>query len=416
MTGALPKKPLPLELPHLPPPKYQRARKGSASTDQDSIAERHVPGESTLAFDAGARKRFRPLPAKGKPIERASLDRLSKEARSALSAYSKLIAGSLQTQLLPPLFVLREAVYSCRLEGACVEIEDVLKAEAKLPAPRAHPWLKQGISKAQHCAKAIQAVMQQAAERPLNGDFAKDLYRRHFLDFADNCSNSLDFVDSWRRFSAAAPHPSGGWGEQHRHRQKESDALMRLAALYAESDISPPFLRHSGYVMRVLVPLSLHSHGLLAYPLFCLSEYFANHREEYEDSLITLARDGDGSHWCQFFLRGLRDQALRDQKRAERITELYKKKQRIALQLPRSRFNQKILDAFFCRPIFSHKMLKGDTGLHWQSLDRFYRYCFIKNIITPLHPPPLAESRRAKSPVYLVNGLMEAAFGEGDGD
>ena len=412
MTGAHPKKPLPLELPHFLPPKYQTACKGSASIDRDSISERHLSSEAPSAFADAAQKRFRPFPARCKPIERERLNRLSEEARSALSAYSKLIAGSLPTQLLPPLFVLREAVYSCRIEGACVEVEDVLRAEAKLPVPRAHPWLKQDIGRAQRCVKAIRAVMQETDKQPLSGDFAKDLHRRHFLDLSDSSSNSHGFVRSWRGFSAVA---SGDFWGRHLHRPKEPDALMQLASLYAEGDISPPFTRNSGYAMRMLVPLSLHSQGLLAYPLFCLSEYFANQREEYEDSLITQTRGGDGSHWCQFFLRGLRDQARQDQARAERIIELYKRKQHLALQLPRSRFNQRILDAFFCRPIFSHKMLKEDTGIHWQSLDRFYRYCFIKSIITPLHPPPLAESKRAKSPVYLVNGLMEAAFGDGGG-
>ena len=405
MARTRPKKSLLLELPHFQPPKHPSAYPGAR--------EGYTSSESASAFAAEAQKRFRPSPAKCKPIKRESLDRLSQEARAALVAYSELIAGSLQAQLLPPLFILREAVYSCRLEGACVEVEDVLRAEARLPEPRAHPWLKQDISKARQCVKAIQAAMQKATEKALSADLAEDLHRCHFLDLADSPSNSHGFVRSWRGFPAAATHRSGDFWQRHLHQQQEPDVLRQLAAFYAEGDISPPFVRNSGYTLRMLLPLSLHRYGFLAYPLFCLSEYFASHSEEYEDSLVILARDGDSSHWCQFFLRSLRDQARRDQARAEGITELYKRKQQIALQLPRSRFSQKILDAFFRRPIFSHKMLKEDTGIHWQSLDRFYRYCFIKDIITPLHPSPLAKPRRAKSPVYRVNGLMEAAFGDG---
>ena len=409
MTKTRPKKPLLLELPHFKPPKYQAARKAFTQMKQESISE-----ES--AFDEIGLRGSPSSPAEYKPVKRESLARLSREARSALSAYSEVIAGSLESHLLPPLFVLREAVYSCRVEGACVEIEDVLRAEARLPAPRAHPWLKQDIGKAQHCAKAIQAVIQRSGEQPLSGDFVRDMHRRHFLDLDDGPSSGHIFAVNWRCFPAAAPHDGGDLWQRHLHRPQEHDVLLQLAALYAEGEISPPFVRNSGYTLRMLVPLSLYNQGLLSHPLFCLSEYFAEHREEYEHTLVIQARDGDGSHWCRFFLRGLRDQARRDQARAERIVELYKRKQYVALQLPRSKFGQRILDAFFCRPIFSHKMLSEDTGIHWQSLDRFYRYCFIKSIITPLHPPNQAKPRKAKSPVYRVNGLMEAAFGDGPDD
>ncbi len=408
MNGARQKRSSSIELPHYRPPRYKPAHKASDLRKRDSVSE-----GSALNPEVRKLEFLQSNPAKRAPIGRESLDRLSREARAALSAYSRVIAGSLESQLLPPLFVLREAVCSCWLEGACVQVEDVLRVEAGLLTPLPHPWYKQDTGKAQHCVQAIQATMERATEQPWGGDFAKDLHRRHFLDISDRPSSSHSFIKNWLIFPTAAHRQGEDFWQRHFSRPEEPDLLMRLAALCAEGDISPPFVRNSGYTLRMLVILSLYRHGLLAHPLFCLSEYLADHPEEYQDSLVIQARDGDGSHWRQFFLRGLRDQARRDQARAERIVELYRRKQYIAMQLPRSRFGQQILDAFFRRPIFSHKMLKEDTGLHWQSLDRFYRYCFIKSIIAPMHPPSDARPRKPKSPVYRVNGLMEAAFGDG---
>ena len=59
----------------------------------------------------------------------------------------------------------------------------------------------------------------------------------------------------------------------------------------------------------MLIPLFLHSGGVLYAPSFYLSEYFDANREEYIISLENLSRKDDWQGWVEFFLRAISEQA-----------------------------------------------------------------------------------------------------------
>ena len=86
-------------------------------------------------------------------------------------------------------------------------------------------------------------------------------------------------------------------------------AMIQPAVLHAELEAIHPFLDGNGRLGQLIIPLFLKSKGLLSPPNFYLSEYLESHRDEYDDGLLAVSRDGDWTGWCGFFLRAIIKQA-----------------------------------------------------------------------------------------------------------
>lgn len=85
------------------------------------------------------------------------------------------------------------------------------------------------------------------------------------------------------------------------------DRLIQLAIVHAEFEAIYPFLDGNGRLGRLIIPLFLHSHGLLSRPSFYLSEYLEEHRDEYYDRLLSISEHGDWTGWvASFYARGRR--------------------------------------------------------------------------------------------------------------
>ena len=70
------------------------------------------------------------------------------------------------------------------------------------------------------------------------------------------------------------------------------DRLVQLAIVHAEFEAIHPFLDGNGRLGRLMIPLFLFSHGLLAQPNFYMSEFLEQNRDEYYERLLaTSARD-----------------------------------------------------------------------------------------------------------------------------
>ena len=59
------------------------------------------------------------------------------------------------------------------------------------------------------------------------------------------------------------------------------DRLVQLAIVHAEFESIHPFLDGNGRIGRLIIPLFLHTHGLLSRQNFYLSEYLEANRDEY---------------------------------------------------------------------------------------------------------------------------------------
>ena len=123
----------------------------------------------------------------------------------------------------------------------------------------------------------------------------------------------------------APEHLQSGMDEWERYlgSTTEPDTLIQLAILHVEFEALHPFKDGNGRLGRMLIPLFLFQRKLLTSPDFYMSGYLEANREEYQERLRAVSRDGDWTGWCAFFLQGIREQAAENERKARAILSLY---------------------------------------------------------------------------------------------
>ncbi len=84
-----------------------------------------------------------------------------------------------------------------------------------------------------------------------------------------------------------------------------------------------------------------------------MSGYLEANREEYQERLRAVSRDGDWTAWCAFFLQGVRDQAAENERKARDILSLYNRVKSQVADLTHSQHSIKAVDFIFQTPMFS---------------------------------------------------------------
>jgi hypothetical protein len=109
--------------------------------------------------------------------------------------------------------------------------------------------------------------------------------------------------------------------------------------------------------------LFLHEKKLLARPIFYMSAYLEEHRNEYIARLRALGTKADAwNQWIAFFLQALDEQARANTEKARAIIDLYEKLKARVLDLTHSQFAVPILDQIFERPLFQSSDVKFTDG------------------------------------------------------
>ena len=151
---------------------------------------------------------------------------------------------------------------------------------------------------------------------------------------------------------------------------KDQEILIQTAIMHAQFEIIHPFSDGNGRTGRILIPLFLWWKGLISAPMFYISEYFDNNRDQYTGNLHRITSEHDWETWILFFLDAVHIQAKRNNDKAGQVLDLYKETRDKFVEITKSPYAMKVLDALFAVPIFKTAEFIKFSGLENKSAHR----------------------------------------------
>ncbi len=309
-------------------------------------------------------------PAVPKKLPRTGLDweRLIPQigaANRALAHYDGVLHGVPNPGILLSPMTTQEAVLSSRIEGTRATLNEVLKFEAGDDIPEEERRLD--IQEIINYRQALHAAETALQRKPFNLNLLRELHgilldgvrgrdkgRGRFrtvqnyiappnagieqaLFIPPEPSRVMEYMDNWEKYYHA----------------DERDALVQLAIVHAQFEIIHPFIDGNGRMGRMLIPLFLFERSILSRPMFYLSAYLEEHRDQYYALLRGLDGPETWDRWIAFFLQALAEQAQVNTDKARAILDLYARLKEQVLSLTHSQYAIPLLDQLFRQPVFA---------------------------------------------------------------
>lgn len=301
------------------------------------------------------------------------------QANAALARYDGLLQGIPNPAVMLSPLTTQEAVLSSKIEGTQATVDEVLEQEAGL--------LKEGekfqdIQEISNYRQALYAAQEYLKDYPIRLAFVRELHRilMNSVRGQDKTPGEFRKDQNWigqygctmEQASFVPPNPI----QLPDHLQAwecymdsdDVDFLLQAAVVHAQFELLHPFKDGNGRIGRILIPLFLYQKRALSQPMFYLSEYLENHREEYYQRLKGISAEGDWNAWIAFFLQAIATQATQNSARVTDIQSLYEEMKLAIHEATHSQYTVHVLDAIFSKPIFRSSdltvKLAQEFGIH----------------------------------------------------
>src|SRR5215831_5466678 len=228
-------------------------------------------------------------------------------------------------------FQTREALLSSRIEGTVADQQELLLAEVDKTKPPAEnirevrnyvDALKYGLNQLERLPVCLRLI-RDCHQKLMRGVRGQEQRPGEFRDIQNYVGKPGGFANA-RFIPPPVPQMNEALDQLERflHQETEIPALVRLALIHYQFEAIHPFRDGNGRIGRLLLPLLLCDWKLLSKPLFYLSAYFDQHREEYFAYLLAVSQKGEWDNWILFFLKGVAEQSRDALERAQKLLNL----------------------------------------------------------------------------------------------
>jgi Fic family protein len=293
------------------------------------------------------------------PITNTLLESANR-ALGELNAFSLIVPD---IDLFIQMHVVKEAQTSSRIEGTQTAMDEALLPEEQILPEKRDDW-----HEVQNYVQAVNAAIADLANLPLSNRLLKQTHAvlmqgargEHKQPGEFRTSQNWIGGSSLKDAAFIPPHQDGvpaymGDLEQFWHNEEINvPHLIRIALSHYQFETIHPFLDGNGRIGRLLIPLYLVSHGLLAKPSLYLSDFFERNRASYYDSLMRVRLSNDVIHWVRFFLQGVAETAVKGRDVFSQVLRLRTKVEHDILTLGKKAPNAKnLLNLLYRKPIVS---------------------------------------------------------------
>ena len=281
-------------------------------------------------------------------------------ALGELNAFSLIVPD---IDLFIEMHVAKEAQTSSRIEGTQTGITEVLMSEQQIEPEKRDDWRE-----VRNYIDAMNTAIAELKTLPLSNRLLKQTHgilmrgvrgeHKHPGEFriSQNWIGGSNLTDA----AFIPPHPDGVVElmsdlEKFWHNQTITvPHLVRVALSHYQFETIHPFLDGNGRIGRLVIPLYLVSHGLLAKPSLYLSDFFERNRTSYYDALMRVRASNDLIHWVRFFLTGIAETSIKGRDIFRRILELRKEVEQSVLGLgKRTPTAQRMLNELYRKPVIT---------------------------------------------------------------
>jgi Fic family protein len=343
-------------------------------------------------------------------------------ANAGLARYDGLLSAIPNAQVLLSPLTTQEAVLSSKIEGTHVTIGEVLEIEAGAESEAFTQPKRDDAEEVLNYRKAMRACVAEMEHRPLSqqmlraahallmqGVRGRDKAPGYYRDDQNWIGPKGCTIDEASFVPVALEHLQAGmdaW-EGYMGSADELDALVQLAILHVEFEALHPFKDGNGRLGRMLIPLFLFQRKLLTSPDFYMSGYLESKREEYQERLRGVSRDGDWTGWCAFFLQGIREQAGENERKARAILSLYDRVKTQVADLTHSQHSIRAVDFIFQSPIFSAPLFTNHSGIPKPTASRILTLLRDEGLLLTIQ-----EGKGRRPGFYAFQELLNIAEGD----
>ncbi len=295
--------------------------------------------------------------------EDATINTLLEAANRALgelNAFSLIVPD---VDLFIEMHVVKEAQTSSRIEGTQTGIDEALMPEDQIQPEKRNDWRE-----LRNYIDAVNGAIAELKHLPLSNRLLKQTHEILMHGVRGEHKQPGEFRNSQNWIGGSSltdavfipPHADGVpdlmsdlevfWHNE----QIVVPHLIRVAISHYQFETIHPFLDGNGRIGRLMIPLYLVSHGLLAKLSLYLSDFFERNRASYYDALMRVRVANDLIHWVRFFLRGLAETANKGRDVFRQILLLRTEVEQRVLTLGKRAVNARsLLNVLYRKPVVS---------------------------------------------------------------
>ena len=319
-------------------------------------------------------KSFEPVPVDHAWLwEDPTINTLLEAANRALgelNAFSLIVPD---IDLFIEMHVVKEAQTSSRIEGTQTGMDEALMPEDQIQPEKRDDWRE-----VRNYVDAVNTAIAELKTLPLSNRLLKQTHEILMRGVRGEHKQPGEFRSSQNWIGGSSltdavfipPHPDGvpelmSDLEKFWHDDTITvPHLIRLAISHYQFETIHPFLDGNGRIGRLLVPLYLVSHGLLAKPSLYLSDFFERNRASYYDALMRVRVSNDMIHWVRFFLHGVAETATKGRDVFKQILALRTEVEQQVLTLGKRAPNaRQALNLLYSRPVVNAVDLKRGLSI-----------------------------------------------------